>query len=85
MRSAGNLAPHPLLIMSDTPKPPPALRSFSHLYVTLFGFVKRLLTDPQYFSTLAWLVLLGETVLSEAIIRLVSCQALDTASAESFR
>ena len=79
------MARGPLLIMSDTPRLPPPRNSLANLHVTAFHLVKRLLTDPRYFSTLAWLVLLGETILTEAIIRLVSCQALDTASAESFR
>lgn len=41
----------------------------------LFGLVKRLLTDPQLFWALAGLVILGDVVLTQLIIRFIPCMA----------
>lgn len=42
----------------------------------LLQYAKALLTDPRYFSTLACLVVLGDAVLTELIIRFVPCTSI---------
>lgn len=39
----------------------------------LVAFVRRLLTDPRYFWLLAALIIAGDAVLTELIIRVVPC------------
>lgn len=41
----------------------------------LFGLVKRLLNDPQFFWALAGLVILGDVALTQFIIRFVPCRS----------
>jgi hypothetical protein len=48
----------------------PPRRSF------MFRYVRLLLTDPKYFWILASLVILGDAVLTEAIILFIPCQSI---------
>ena len=39
----------------------------------VFNYVKALLTNPRYFTTLAALVILGDVVLTQLVIRFIAC------------
>lgn len=56
------------------------IRSFDDIV----KYVKALLTDPHYFSILAALVILGDAVLTQLIIRLVSCKSFSSHGTEEF-
>lgn len=55
--------------------PPPSLLAVRSVG-ELVRYAIALLTDPRYFSTLACLVLLGDAVLTQLVIRFVPCKYL---------
>lgn len=63
-------------LMSSPPPRLIAIRSFGDL----IQYINALLTDPRYFATLAALVILGDAVLTQLIIRFVPCKLVSSRS-----